>query len=307
MTARWSFEPVCGSHYFTTVALSPEVLVFLFFMITDPRTTPRGRVARTVFGVSVGTVGGLLVAFQRTEFATKVGILAALVIVCLARPLVERACPARGAPDDHLRTWIAPRGSRLLPRLGRATGLVLLPLLAYLVWVAELNQRFGEELVSARVEANGPRSFLPDVVLPPVSIDVDAARTAQGFDLSAARAAARDVLEDLELEIRAVTGRDSVLARTSSAGARLDAVLGLIDAARGNRDATIPTYRFTTMRAVLSRESPQASPVLRFETVATVVDLHADGTLGPPSERETAVVITLADGVGRTHLIASAT
>ena len=122
MTARWSFDPVCDSHYFTTVALSPEVMVFLFFMITDPRTTPRGRVARSVFGASVGAMAGLLIAFQSTEFATKVGILAALVIVCVARPLIERACPAPGAPEDRLRAWIAPPGTALIRRRGASDG-----------------------------------------------------------------------------------------------------------------------------------------------------------------------------------------
>lgn len=306
MTARWSFEPVCDTHYFTTVALSPEVLSFLFFMITDPRTTPRGRVARTVFGVSVGAVAGLLVAFQRTEFATKVGILAALVVVCAARPIVERACPPRGAPDDRLRAWIAPPGTALVRRAGRATALVLLPMLAYLVWVVGLNERFGEDLVHAQSATGAPRTSIGFKVLPPLEIDPDAERIAKGFGMDAARAAALDLVEDLEIEIRAVKERDRVLAMTSSAGARLDSVLALIDAANEGRDATLSTYRFTRLRATLARESPQAAPEVRFEATATAVLLHADGTLGATTAADATVVIRLVDGPQGAHLISAA-
>jgi Na+-translocating ferredoxin:NAD+ oxidoreductase RnfD subunit len=307
MTARWSFDPVCDSHYFTTVAWSPEVLIFLFFMITDPRTTPRGRVARIVFGALVGIVAGLLVAFQRTEFATKVGILAALVIVCLARPLVERACPAPGAADDRLRPWVAPPGTARLGRAGRATALVLLPMLAYLLWVVGLHERFGEDIAASPSAATGARAAIGDSALPPIEIDPNAERIAKGFDEPAANAAARDVVGDLEIEIRAVKERDPALAMSSSAGARLDVVLGLIEAGREGRDATIPTYRFTRMRAVLSRESPQAEPQVRFETTATTVLLHADGTLGATTAIDVHVVVRLVDGPQGTHLISAVT
>jgi Na+-translocating ferredoxin:NAD+ oxidoreductase RnfD subunit len=306
MTARWSFEPVCDSSYFTTVALSPEVLIFLFFMITDPRTTPRGRVARTVFGALVGVVAGLLVASQGTEFATKVGILAALIVVCVARPLVERLCPAPGAPDDHLRTWIAPPGTARVRRVGRATALVILPMLAYLVWVVGLDQRFGDEDTTGRIAAGAPPAAIGDVVLPPIELDPNAERIGKGFDLDAARAAAIDLVEDLEIEIRAVQQRDPALAMSSSSGTRLDDVLRLIAAAPAGRDATLPTYRFTKMRAVLSRESPQAQPKVRFETTATIILLRADGTLGATIATDATVVISLVDGPNGAKLIAAA-
>ena len=46
MTANWAFEPVCGFDFWRVIVTSPEVLIFLFFMITDPKTTPAGRVGR---------------------------------------------------------------------------------------------------------------------------------------------------------------------------------------------------------------------------------------------------------------------
>src|SRR5256885_496951 len=96
MTARWHVGQVCGGSFWSVLALSPEILVFMFFMITDPRTTPAGRVARAVYGASVAFLATLLVAPARTEFSTKVGGLAGLVVVCAARPVVERLLAARG-------------------------------------------------------------------------------------------------------------------------------------------------------------------------------------------------------------------
>ena len=45
MTARWAFAPVCGFDFWRVIVTSPEVLIFLFFMITDPKTVPAGRSA----------------------------------------------------------------------------------------------------------------------------------------------------------------------------------------------------------------------------------------------------------------------
>ena len=53
MTANWAFTPVCGIDFWRVIVTSPEVLIFLFFMITDPKTTPTGQVGRIVFGVLV--------------------------------------------------------------------------------------------------------------------------------------------------------------------------------------------------------------------------------------------------------------
>ena len=74
-------------------------------MITDPQTIPRGRVARLVYAVCVGLLATLLIAPQTTEFATKVAVLAALALVCAARPLLERLLPAPGSPEDRALAW----------------------------------------------------------------------------------------------------------------------------------------------------------------------------------------------------------
>ena len=46
MTARWHLGPISGAHFWWVLVTSPEILVFLFFMITDPKTTPPGAARR---------------------------------------------------------------------------------------------------------------------------------------------------------------------------------------------------------------------------------------------------------------------
>src|SRR6267154_1241578 len=105
MSARYHLGPVTGSHFWAVRVTSPEVLVFLFFMITDPKTAPRGARARLVYAVSLGLLGALLIAPTTTEFASKVALLGALAIVCLALPVL-RALP---------RPTVTPRLAYALP------------------------------------------------------------------------------------------------------------------------------------------------------------------------------------------------
>jgi hypothetical protein len=96
MTTGWSFSPVEGWHLWRTIVLSPETMIFLFFMITDPRTTPRGRRTRIAFGVLVGVTSTLLLAPWPTEFGSKVGLLAGLTVMSVLRFPLERLIGAWG-------------------------------------------------------------------------------------------------------------------------------------------------------------------------------------------------------------------
>ena len=88
MVARWHLGPITGWHLWWVLITSPEVLVFLFFMITDPKTAPAGGRARIVYAVTLGLLAALLIAPTRTEYAAKVALLAALTIVSAARPVL---------------------------------------------------------------------------------------------------------------------------------------------------------------------------------------------------------------------------
>ncbi|MHB8469873.1 MAG: FG-GAP-like repeat-containing protein [Gaiellaceae bacterium] len=89
MTARWHLGPITGFSFWWVLVTSPEVLVFLFFMITDPKTAPRSPRARVGYAVILGVVASLLIAPTRSEFAAKVALLSALAVVCLAKALLQ--------------------------------------------------------------------------------------------------------------------------------------------------------------------------------------------------------------------------
>ncbi|HEV7134344.1 MAG TPA: FG-GAP-like repeat-containing protein [Gaiellaceae bacterium] len=89
MTARWHLGPITGFSFWWVLVTSPEVLVFLFFMITDPKTAPRGLRERVGYAIVLGGLASILIAPTRTEFAAKVALLSALAIVCLGKAALE--------------------------------------------------------------------------------------------------------------------------------------------------------------------------------------------------------------------------
>ena len=114
MTAPWHLGPIAGSDLWWLLVTSPEVLVFLFFMITDPRTIPETGRGRRIYAISVGLVACLLIAPWTTEFAAKLAVLGALTVVCVARPPLlllgagrrldtSRGACAGGAPSGRAR------------------------------------------------------------------------------------------------------------------------------------------------------------------------------------------------------------
>ncbi|MGH2900806.1 MAG: hypothetical protein ACRDMZ_19170, partial [Solirubrobacteraceae bacterium] len=87
--AIWSAQPISGASYWVYICTSPELLIFVFFMMSDPATAAKGKSARVAFGSATGIVAGLLVSLQPTEYGVKVAILAALTVVCACVPTIE--------------------------------------------------------------------------------------------------------------------------------------------------------------------------------------------------------------------------
>lgn len=112
--SAWSPEEVCGTSYWADICLSPELFVFVLFMISDPRTVPEGRQARLLFGGAVAAVAVALMAPQFTEYGVKLAILASLAAVCSAVPALR------------LLRRPAPRGRRRLLPAGVALAAALL-------------------------------------------------------------------------------------------------------------------------------------------------------------------------------------
>jgi hypothetical protein len=87
-TANWHLGPVADSYFWKVLVFSPEVFIFLWFMITDPRTAPETARGRRMYSVAIGLLGALLIAPMTSEYWAKVALLASLTIVCAARPLI---------------------------------------------------------------------------------------------------------------------------------------------------------------------------------------------------------------------------
>ena len=166
MVARWHLGAVTGFHFWWVLATSPEILVFLFFMITDPKTTPRLWRARIGYGVSIGLLAALLIAPTRTEYWSKVAVLGALAIVCLVRA-------------------VAARVKLELPVTGRALLVALVAGLAL----------YGGALYAAGSRARTPvavRGSGYDGWLPPITV-----LSSKGVDAKLDSATARRMLGDL--------------------------------------------------------------------------------------------------------------
>ncbi len=88
--ATWHQGPVSGAFYWYTIALSPELLIFVFFMITDPQTAPKSPRGRMIYAVATAVVAAALILIQTTEFGIKVAILSSLVATCAVVPAIER-------------------------------------------------------------------------------------------------------------------------------------------------------------------------------------------------------------------------
>lgn len=113
--AVWASGPVSGASYWADICLSPEVLVFVFFMMSDPQTAPKEQPGRIIYGAATAAVAAGLIAFERTEFGIKVAILASLTVVCALVPMIK-AVPG----DSKASTWPLP--SRLRPHAGLSSG-----------------------------------------------------------------------------------------------------------------------------------------------------------------------------------------
>lgn len=131
--ATWHEGPVSGAFYWYTIAFSPELLIFVFFMITDPQTAPRSPRGRIIYAVATAFVAAGLIVVQTTEFGIKVAILSSLVATCALVPMIERLSrriEARRAGEP-----IAPRVPRR-PLGRRLAGAIRDPVLVAVAVIA---------------------------------------------------------------------------------------------------------------------------------------------------------------------------
>lgn len=296
MTATWHLGPICGASFWWVLVTSPEVLIFLFFMITDPKTTPTGSVARVLFGVCVGFVAALLVAPQTTEFAAKVAVLGSLAIMCVARYPLARFVPAAGSEDDRLRRWVArPLRRRdegtadgVLPtRLGLATvggGVVTAGICVLALVVAGTPAR--EPTVQLRQDGSvgSDRDVaIDESALPPVTISDAMRELSPRLTERTARLMAADVLADLASERRARLELDPAAAAEGAVFSRLRDLEAEIDTLRTGGEVVVPEYAIERMVIVpvYDPKNAQAGPQFGVEVHGTVTYTTYGGS--PPT------------------------
>jgi MFS transporter, putative metabolite:H+ symporter len=103
-TANWHLGPVENFYFWRVLVTSPEVFIFMNFMITDPKTAPETLRGRKIYTVAIGLISSLLIAPMTTEFQAKVALLATLTLVCGARPLIILARERWQVPRPAHRT-----------------------------------------------------------------------------------------------------------------------------------------------------------------------------------------------------------
>jgi hypothetical protein len=265
MTARWHVGPISDWDFWRVLVFSPEVLVFLFFMITDPKTIPDGRIARRAYAVGIGLLAVLLIAPQSSEYATKVAILAALALVTGVRPLATR--------------FFAPalRGHRFVLTTSRATiaamGLASAVAVAALIVVAGIPARSSSVTATPSAATGGG---IPEVTV------VSSGGGAIQIDRRTALQIASDVINDLRIEADALAQRDADRGADGASGARLVGLWEQIRAA--GRTITVPEYEIEHVRLAVEPGVGQGPPLI----VATLVGSVALSTFAgsPPTAEE---------------------
>jgi hypothetical protein len=251
MTARWAFAPVCGFDFWRAIVTSPEVLIFMFFMITDPKTVPRGRVAYVSFCVLVAVASVLLIAPQSTEFWSKVGLLGGLTIMCAVRPLLSRlGTPERGSADDRLGRF----ARHLVTGSGRAVRVALMGAAVVIV---------GAGVVAAGIPARGlPAARTAEILgrvphdvnpatMPKISVEQGVLDWNHALSGEGAQAVVLTLVENLELENQAMLRSDASVLQAVDHGDRLDAMQQRLRDAEATGTTVIHRYQIDRVNVSL--------------------------------------------------------
>lgn len=223
MVARWAFAPVCGVDFWRVIVTSPEVFIFVFFMLTDPKTVPAGRVGRILFALLLAVVATLLIAPQTTEFGTKVALLGSLVIMCAARPLLERLVPVAGSEDDNpLRFARRLVAKGAVPALARTGALVAAAALLAAGIVAAGSPARGFVDASAEDVLGRLPSDIDPATLPSITVSRDVVDWNHEISGAGAQQIVLSLAENLELEHDALRRGDAAELTAVAHGDRLD-------------------------------------------------------------------------------------
>ncbi|HUG32833.1 MAG TPA: hypothetical protein VMM14_08070 [Acidimicrobiia bacterium] len=297
MTAVWSVDPVCGTRFWTVLVTSPEVLIFMLFMITDPKTVPRGRLARFVFAATLGLLTTLLMAPQSVEFGAKVALLASLVIWSPARGLFDRFLPDRASGRSGLVSLMGRvLDRRREPLAGFTRGALagsFVVLAAVGIIAAGAPARLPPDSAAAARTPVIEVDIDPDT-LPTVEIHPDVRSLNLDVDDRYARELAVNLAENLAIEAEAVRRGDGSLLAAASGGERLTEMQERVAAAIAAGSRVVPVYHFKSLTLGVSEtEGSQVGAALAFEGTGTVELVTYSGLGEEQSRSETRFSSTL--------------
>ncbi len=245
-TANWNLGPVANGYFWKVLVTSPEVFIFLAFMITDPRTAPETARGRRVYAIGIGLLGALLIAPMQTEFWAKVALLGALTIACAARPLLILAKEA----IERRQRRVGSHRDRLPARR---------PVLGFL---AVSGAAFFAALI---VVAGSPARSVATLSLGSLgsTVTVKIVHTAGVVSISpqTGKQIAAGAIADLRLVAVALSRRDAAKAAGAAGGAYLSELKARIAAAAG-RPIVVPSYRVASAELRLQPAVDQSPPTV---------------------------------------------
>jgi hypothetical protein len=277
MTTAWAFQPVCGPQFWWVILTSPEVLIFLFFMITDPKTIPVGRGARVAFAACLGLTCALLMAPQTTEFGAKVGLLAGLVVLTPLRYLFDRFIAESHSPGGVLARLATPppnRGPLAVFARGAAVGSLVIVVAVSIVAAGAPARVTAEASVTGTpvIEVEIDPSTIPTVT---IGADAEVLNSeipggAQGLALTLA--------ENLHIEGEAMRGSDTAMLRAATDGERLIELERRIEIAATRGEFEVDTHTFDSIHVdvVYIDDDSQAGASLGFEVEGSVESVLYD-------------------------------
>jgi hypothetical protein len=307
MTTAWALQPVCGSYFWWVIVTSPEVLIFLFFMITDPKTIPIGSVARVLFAVTLAVVCALLMAPQTTEFGAKVGLLAGLVVMTPLRFVFDRFLtsndPARASLEGF--DFLAAAGDRAAVRIFARGAFVGSIAVLLAVGIVAAGAPARESAQASAIDTPVTEVEVDPSTLPLVTVSTEAAALSTEI---APDTMAVFLAENLVLEGEAMLRTDTSLLRAADGGERLVEMERRIEVAATRGEFVVPYFAFETVHLdVTFTDGPQGGASLGLEATGTVETVTYDAA-GMEQERSSepfATTWVMGPGIGDRWLIVS--
>ncbi|HUY72302.1 MAG TPA: FG-GAP-like repeat-containing protein, partial [Gaiellaceae bacterium] len=225
---------------------SPEVFIFLAFMITDPRTAPETRGGRRIYAIGIGLLGVLLIAPMQSEFWAKVALLGALTIACAARPfliLAKEAIERR----QHDAGWRAERLRHRRPVLG--------------VLAVSGAACFAGVIVVAGSPARSVPALSVSSLGSGVAVEIEHTTGVVAITPQTGRQIAASAIDDLRLVSIALSRRDAAQATDAAGGTYLSELKARIAKSAGG-SIVVPTYRIAAAELRLQQAVGQAPPTV---------------------------------------------